>query len=129
MHVGACGRASRLAEPVLDPMTVRRRLDLSLTSHAPPVGRSRAKPERLRARRCVPMSAEQRAESCGQAGARILTVGHSTRTLAQLVALLAENGVALLADVRKLRGSRVRSATRRYGALRVTDTRGSPTSV
>ena len=106
MQVGACGRASRLAEPVLDPMTVRRRLDLSLTSHAPPVGRSRAKPERLRARRCVPMSAEQRAESCGQAGARILTVGHSTRTLAQLVALLAENGVALLADVRKLRGSR-----------------------
>src|SRR5438094_8267429 len=51
------------------------------------------------------MPAEQRAES-GQAGARILIVGHSTRTLAQFVALLAQNGVALLADVRKLRGSR-----------------------
>ena len=37
---------------------------------------------------------------------RILTVGHSTRTLAQFVALLAETGVAILADVRKLRGSR-----------------------
>src|SRR3989440_9808997 len=52
------------------------------------------------------MPAEQRVESSGQAGARILTVGHSTRTLAQFVALLAENGVVLLADVRKLRGSR-----------------------
>jgi uncharacterized protein (DUF488 family) len=37
---------------------------------------------------------------------RILTVGHSTRTLAQFVALLADTGVAILADVRKLRGSR-----------------------
>ena len=51
------------------------------------------------------MPAEQRAES-GQAGARILIVGHSTCTLAQFVALLAQNGVALLADVRKLRASR-----------------------
>ena len=41
-----------------------------------------------------------------QAGVRILTVGHSTRTLAQFIALLAEAGVAILADVRKLRGSR-----------------------
>ena len=54
----------------------------------------------------VLMPADQRPESSGQAGARILTVGHSTRTLAQFVALLAKNGAVLLADVRKLRGSR-----------------------
>jgi len=52
------------------------------------------------------MPAEHRPERNGQGGARILTVGHSTRTLAHFVVLLGENGVAVLADVRKLRGSR-----------------------
>src|SRR4051812_44360527 len=61
---------------------------------------------RLRLRLLRAQSFRQRGESTGQGGARILTVGHSTRMLAQFVALLAENGVALLADVRKLRGSR-----------------------
>jgi uncharacterized protein (DUF488 family) len=38
--------------------------------------------------------------------ARIVTVGHSTRPLAALVDLLRRNGVEVVADVRKLRGSR-----------------------
>jgi uncharacterized protein (DUF488 family) len=37
---------------------------------------------------------------------RVHTIGHSTRTLAELVALLAENGVATLVDVRRYPGSR-----------------------
>ncbi|MFL5436902.1 MAG: DUF488 family protein [Myxococcales bacterium] len=35
-----------------------------------------------------------------------MTVGHSTRTLREFVRLLSENGIAVVADVRKLRGSR-----------------------
>lgn len=35
-----------------------------------------------------------------------MTVGHSNRTLREFVELLGSNGVTLLADVRKLRGSR-----------------------
>lgn len=38
--------------------------------------------------------------------ARFLTVGHSTRALRDLVRLLSANDVAVVADVRKLRGSR-----------------------
>ncbi len=37
---------------------------------------------------------------------RIYTIGHSTRTLGELIALLVENGVATLADVRRYPGSR-----------------------
>lgn len=37
---------------------------------------------------------------------RIYTIGHSTRTLAELVALLHENGVQRLADIRRFPGSR-----------------------
>lgn len=37
---------------------------------------------------------------------RIYTIGHSTRSLEELVALLRENGVATLADVRRYPGSR-----------------------
>lgn len=37
---------------------------------------------------------------------RIYTIGHSTRTLEELVALLAEHGVARLADIRRYPGSR-----------------------
>jgi uncharacterized protein (DUF488 family) len=36
----------------------------------------------------------------------IWTIGHSTRTLDELVALLAENGVKRLADIRRYAGSR-----------------------
>ncbi len=36
----------------------------------------------------------------------VCTVGHSTRSLAELVALLQEHGVALLVDVRRYPGSR-----------------------
>jgi uncharacterized protein (DUF488 family) len=35
-----------------------------------------------------------------------VTVGHSTRTLREFVRLLSANGIAVVADVRKLRGSR-----------------------
>jgi uncharacterized protein (DUF488 family) len=52
------------------------------------------------------MPAEQRLQKSRQAGVRILTIGHSTRTLARFVILLGQNGVALVADVRKLRRSR-----------------------
>jgi uncharacterized protein (DUF488 family) len=37
---------------------------------------------------------------------RIYTIGHSTRTLDELVALLREHGVTLLADIRRFPGSR-----------------------
>lgn len=37
---------------------------------------------------------------------RIYTIGHSTRSLDELVALLRENGVTLLADIRRYPGSR-----------------------
>jgi uncharacterized protein (DUF488 family) len=37
---------------------------------------------------------------------RIYTIGHSTRTLAELVALLRDHGVTRLADVRRFPGSR-----------------------
>ena len=37
---------------------------------------------------------------------RIYTIGHSTRTLEELVALLREHGVTRLADVRRFPGSR-----------------------
>ena len=37
---------------------------------------------------------------------RIYTIGHSTRELHELVALLKENGVARLADIRRFPGSR-----------------------
>lgn len=37
---------------------------------------------------------------------RVYTIGHSTRSLDELVALLRENGVATLADVRRYPGSR-----------------------
>jgi uncharacterized protein (DUF488 family) len=37
---------------------------------------------------------------------RIYSIGHSTRTLEELVGLLRENGVATLADVRRYPGSR-----------------------
>jgi uncharacterized protein (DUF488 family) len=37
---------------------------------------------------------------------RIYTIGHSTRTLDELVALLRENGVTRLADIRRYPGSR-----------------------
>lgn len=37
---------------------------------------------------------------------RIYTIGHSTRSLEELVALLAEHGVTRLADVRRYPGSR-----------------------
>lgn len=37
---------------------------------------------------------------------RIYTIGHSTRELHELVALLKENGVARLADIRRYPGSR-----------------------
>jgi uncharacterized protein (DUF488 family) len=36
----------------------------------------------------------------------VYSIGHSTRSLAELVALLRENGVATLADVRRFPGSR-----------------------
>ena len=38
--------------------------------------------------------------------ARIVTLGHSTRTLAELLDLLKGNGIQMVVDVRKLRGSR-----------------------
>ncbi|MBA2271302.1 MAG: DUF488 domain-containing protein [Chthoniobacterales bacterium] len=38
--------------------------------------------------------------------ARVWTVGHSTRSIEEFVALLAQNSIALLADVRLLPGSR-----------------------
>ncbi|HEX7152520.1 MAG TPA: DUF488 domain-containing protein [Thermoanaerobaculia bacterium] len=38
--------------------------------------------------------------------ARLYTIGHSTRTLEELVALLQEHGVLRLADVRRFPGSR-----------------------
>lgn len=37
---------------------------------------------------------------------RIYTIGHSTRTLAELVALLRDHGVTRLADIRRYPGSR-----------------------
>jgi uncharacterized protein (DUF488 family) len=37
---------------------------------------------------------------------RIYTIGHSTRELHELIALLKENGVARLADIRRFPGSR-----------------------
>ena len=37
---------------------------------------------------------------------RIYTIGHSTRELSELVALLRENGVTRLADIRRFPGSR-----------------------
>jgi uncharacterized protein (DUF488 family) len=37
---------------------------------------------------------------------RIYTIGHSTRTLAELVGLLRDNGVRRLADIRRFPGSR-----------------------
>ena len=37
---------------------------------------------------------------------RIYTIGHSTRTLVELVALLREHGVTRLADIRRFPGSR-----------------------
>jgi uncharacterized protein (DUF488 family) len=37
---------------------------------------------------------------------RIYTIGHSTRTLEEFIALLAEHGVARLADIRRYPGSR-----------------------
>lgn len=37
---------------------------------------------------------------------RLYTIGHSTRTLAELVALLRDNGVKRLADIRRFPGSR-----------------------
>ena len=37
---------------------------------------------------------------------RIYTIGHSTRALHELIALLEENGVARLADIRRFPGSR-----------------------
>jgi uncharacterized protein (DUF488 family) len=37
---------------------------------------------------------------------RIYTIGHSTRQLHELIALLKENGVARLADIRRFPGSR-----------------------
>ena len=37
---------------------------------------------------------------------RIYTIGHSTRTLAELVSLLREHGVTRLADIRRYPGSR-----------------------
>jgi len=37
---------------------------------------------------------------------RIYTIGHSTRTLDELVALLGEHGIARLADIRRFPGSR-----------------------
>jgi uncharacterized protein (DUF488 family) len=37
---------------------------------------------------------------------RIYTIGHSTRTLAELVGLLREHGVTRLADIRRFPGSR-----------------------
>lgn len=37
---------------------------------------------------------------------RIYTIGHSTRELSELIALLRENGVARLADIRRYQGSR-----------------------
>lgn len=39
-------------------------------------------------------------------GARIWTVGHSTRTLGELVSLLRDAGVGALADIRRFPGSR-----------------------
>lgn len=41
----------------------------------------------------------------GTAAARVLTLGHSTRTLAEFTDLLRENGVGHLVDVRRLPGS------------------------
>jgi len=37
---------------------------------------------------------------------RIYTIGHSTRTLAELVGLLRDHGVTRLADIRRFPGSR-----------------------
>src|SRR5947208_8981601 len=37
---------------------------------------------------------------------RIYTIGHSTRTLEELVALLREHGIRRLADIRRFPGSR-----------------------
>lgn len=42
----------------------------------------------------------------GWAGARVMAVGHSTRSLEQFVALLAAHGVKVLADIRKIPRSR-----------------------
>src|SRR3954470_24145918 len=37
---------------------------------------------------------------------RVYTIGHSTRSVEELIALLAENGVRLVVDVRRFPGSR-----------------------
>src|ERR1700682_453240 len=42
----------------------------------------------------------------GHMSKRIYTIGHSTRALPELIALLEENGVARLADIRRFPGSR-----------------------
>ena len=39
-------------------------------------------------------------------GATVWTIGHSTRTIGDFVALLRENGIEILADIRSVRGSR-----------------------
>ena len=39
-------------------------------------------------------------------GMRLYTIGHSTRTIAELVAILRAHGVEQIADVRSVRGSR-----------------------
>jgi uncharacterized protein (DUF488 family) len=53
------------------------------------------------------MNARAGAPAEGQAaGASIWTIGHSTRPLAEFLALLAENGVQAIADVRSHPGSR-----------------------
>src|SRR5881394_4636138 len=43
---------------------------------------------------------------CNHAAVQLLTIGHSTRSLPELIALLRENGVERLADIRRYPGSR-----------------------
>jgi uncharacterized protein (DUF488 family) len=50
--------------------------------------------------------AVRRGEAAGTSGAAILTIGHSTRTLDELIGLLRAHGVELLADVRAYPRSR-----------------------
>jgi uncharacterized protein (DUF488 family) len=50
--------------------------------------------------------ARPRARATAPAAPVLFTIGHSTRPVDELIALLAENGIALLVDIRRFPGSR-----------------------
>ncbi|MBZ0089152.1 MAG: DUF488 domain-containing protein, partial [Thermoanaerobaculia bacterium] len=64
----------------------------------------RSRNRRQRERSCFPRPAVDRTASWK--GVRIATIGHSTRTLEELVALLRAAGVSVLADIRTIPRSR-----------------------